>query len=122
MGGEAPARRAAGRYRTGSWAPCLRQVRGEASGVVEVGLVARGMGQRPVGFRTVLFFKDRGKAEFPRAFRVHADGRAEGPPGEIVLHTNVWRRDLRICPALAIGREVVGRPFAGGREVPFAVG
>ena len=46
-GGEAPARRAAGRYRTGSCQRCLGQVRGEASGVVEVGLVAGRDGRAP---------------------------------------------------------------------------
>src|SRR5206468_7079205 len=45
----------------------LRKVRGEASGVVEVGFVAFGMSQRPVGFGPVALFEDRRQAELPRS-------------------------------------------------------
>src|SRR5690348_16171982 len=52
---------------------CLRKVRGEASGVVEVGLVALRVGERPVGFRAILLFEDCGQSELPDALRLDAD-------------------------------------------------
>jgi hypothetical protein len=100
----------------------LRQMRSEASGVVEVGFVAFGMSQRPIGFRAVLLFQNRGQAELPGATGWNADRRAECPPGEVVLEAQVGLRDLGIAPAVAIGGEIVRRPFARRSEVPLAIG
>ena len=54
---------------------------------------------------------------------IDGDGRAERPPGEIVLHADVGRRgDLALGACPRDSREIVGRPLAGRSEIPFAIG
>ena len=57
---------------------CLRKVRGEATGVVEIRLIA-GMGERPIGFRAVLLLEHRREAQFPVRIGGNGDRRAQTP-------------------------------------------
>src|SRR3954447_21625356 len=79
------------------------------------------MSQRPVGFGPVLLFDDGRHPELPGTCGVDADRRAERPPGEIVLNTNIGRADVSVGPPVAVRGEIISGPFARRREVPLAV-
>src|SRR5688500_15023617 len=101
---------------------CLRKLRGEAIGMVKIGLFCR-MGQRPVGFGAVLFLEHRRQSELPLFGGVDGDCRADRPPGEIVLHPDIGRRaDLGPRHVFPGPREIIGRPIARRREIPLAIG
>src|SRR5918993_1380667 len=101
---------------------CLRKLRGEAIGMVEIGQFRR-VGKRPVGLGAVLLFQHRRQSELPFLGGVDGDRRADGPPGEIVLHPDVGRRaDLGPRHVFPAPREIIGRPIARRREIPLAIG
>src|SRR6185295_17184405 len=98
-----------------------RKPRGETGGIVEVGLVALGMGERPIGFGPVGLLENGGQAELPDDVGGDGDGRAERPPGEVVVHADVGRRRLGVLAAVPVAGEIIGGPLPRRGEVPFAV-
>src|SRR5690348_14821666 len=79
------------------------------------------MSKRPVGLGPILLFENRAKPDLPRSLGVNRDGRAERPPGHIVLDADVGRGDFSISPILAPRLEIVCGPVARGCEIPFAI-
>src|SRR6185369_3684485 len=89
---------------------------------MEVGLVAFGMRQGPIGLAPILLLDDGRESQLPFLLGVDGNRGAKRPPGEIVLDADVGPGlDPGVLLALAGAREVVRIPFAGRREIPFAI-
>ena len=96
-------------------------MRGEASRFVEVRLFTLGMGKRPIGLGAVPFLKDCGQSKLPGNGGIHGHGRADGPPGQIVLDADIGRNDIRLCPSLPVRSEIIGRPVGRWSEIPLPI-